>query len=247
MRTPIANGGAAFALAGFFTNNSPAEQGEWGGYWSSSRDDYADMYYLRLRTSDVSRVGLGRNYAISIRCLAKKPTHTLTVSYSTGVSSVTINNISITNNGTIDLEEGVTYTIEATLDQYYSFNSWSPTSGAIGSANAQSTTFIIGASDATITASATFVSPTISDLTYLQDFKNLTGDGITTVLNSMSYNTTYNLIDNRDNKTYKVARLRDGNIWMAENLDLGRTTLSTDLTSTNTNVSTTVTASTFNS
>ena len=91
---------------------------------------------------------------------------------------------------------------------------------------------------------------TISDFTYLQDFKELSIRDRASILNSMQYNTTYGLIDNRDNKTYQVARLKDDNIWMAENLDLGRTTLTVDLTSANTNLDVnagTVTASTFNS
>ena len=53
---------------------------------------------------------------------------------------------------------------------------------------------------------------TISSLSYLQDFSNLSVNDKTTVLNSMSYNTTYNLVDSRDNKTYKVAKLKDNNI-----------------------------------
>ena len=90
----------------------------------------------------------------------------------------------------------------------------------------------------------------ISQLVCMQDFKNLTPEQRTAVLNSMEYNTTYSLIDNRDNKTYQIARLKDDNIWMAENLDLGRTTLTTDLTSANTNLNAnanTVTALDFNS
>ena len=86
----------------------------------------------------------------------------------------------------------------------------------------------------------------ISDLTYLQDFKNLSTDSKASVLASMIDNTTYNLIDNRDNRTYAIAKLKDGNIWMAENLDLGRNTISTSLTSANTNLVTTIAASTFN-
>ena len=90
------------------------------------------------------------------------------------------------------------------------------------------------------------IPKTISDLTYMQDFNNLSANDKTTVLASMEDSTTYNLIDNRDNKTYAVAKLKDGNIWMAENLDLGRTELTTDLTFANTNLSATVTAATFN-
>ena len=89
---------------------------------------------------------------------------------------------------------------------------------------------------------------TISQLTYMQDFRDLSADDLATVKMSMADRTTYNLIDNRDNKTYQVAKLKDGNIWMAENLDLGRTTLSNDLTSDNTHLETniTITASEFN-
>ena len=86
----------------------------------------------------------------------------------------------------------------------------------------------------------------ISDLTYMQDFRNLNEMDKSTVLASMSYNTNYSLIDNRDNKTYKIARLKDDKIWMADNLDLGRSNLSTNLTSSNTNLSSTISASTFN-
>lgn len=65
-------------------------------------------------------------------------------------------------------------------------------------------------------------SKTISKLKYLQDFNKLSSTDVSTVLSSMSYNTTYNLKDVRDNRTYSVAKLKDGNIWMVENLDLGR-------------------------
>ncbi len=88
--------------------------------------------------------------------------------------------------------------------------------------------------------------PTISDLTYMQDFNGLSADDKASVLASMEDSTTYTLIDNRDNKSYAIAKMKDGRIWMAENLDLGRTTLTTDLTSANTNIATTVTAATFN-
>ena len=89
--------------------------------------------------------------------------------------------------------------------------------------------------------------PIISDLTYMQDFKDLSERDKESVLNSMEDSTVYNLIDNRDNKSYQIAKLKDGNIWMAENLDLGRTELTADLTSENTNLSETITAEAFNS
>ena len=89
----------------------------------------------------------------------------------------------------------------------------------------------------------------ISELTYMQDFNGLTPGQRASVLNSMAYNTTYSLLDNRDNRTYEIAKLKDGNIWMAENLDLGRTDINVDLTSANTNINsnTTIPATYINS
>ena len=90
-------------------------------------------------------------------------------------------------------------------------------------------------------------SVTISDLTYLQEFKDLSANDRVSIASSMVENTTYDLIDNRDNKTYPVAKLKDGNIWMVENLDLGRTIITVNLTYTNTNLRNTIYTSTFNS
>lgn len=78
--------------------------------------------------------------------------------------------------------------------------------------------------------------PSINQLTYMQDFKNLDEEEKEAVASSMRSGVSYNLVDNRDNKTYKVAKLPDGKIWMVENLDLGRTYIPTDLTSSNTNL-----------
>ena len=162
MRASIENSGAAFALAGYFSNAAPASQGSYGIYWSSTRYSDSNMDNLRLSTSDVYPASISsRLSGYAIRCVLK--------------------------------------------------------------------------------------TKTISDLTYMQDFKDLSATDRATVLASMADSTTYNLIDNRDNKTYAVAKMKDGKVWMAENLDLGRTTLTTNLTSSNTNLSTTVTASTFNS
>lgn len=87
----------------------------------------------------------------------------------------------------------------------------------------------------------------ITDLTYLQDFANLNFEEKEMIIGSMQNNTTYNLVDNRDDKIYQIAKLKDGNVWMVDNLDLGSTPLTTDLTSSNTNLGETVTATTFNS
>ena len=60
----------------------------------------------------------------------------------------------------------------------------------------------------------------IEDLTYMQEFKDLTDDERGAVLESMILEKQYQLKDIRDGKTYYIAKLKDGNVWMTQNLDL---------------------------
>ncbi len=228
MRAPIANGGAAFALAGYFTNSTPTLTNSTGRYWATTRYSNTEMYDLSLDTSSVYPVNIGsRDYGYAIRCIVKKPLHTLKTSIGTGVSRIKIRGSSyLYNDSTIQLEEGETYTIDVELSSGYSFTGWSTTSGTIGSTTAQSTTFTMGAMDATLTVTA--------------------GESIQNISSNKCTSTPSQVIDARDNHTYTIQRLNDGSCWMMENLDLGRATLTTDLTSANTNIATTVTASTFN-
>ena len=235
LRAPIANGGAAFTISGYFYSGKPSS-GSYGYFWASTRFSDTKMFKLSLYTSSAGSWPVTADYAYStrgngnsIRCIMKKPTHTLTVSYGTGVTSVSINGATVSNGGTISLEQGVKYLIEANLSTSYRLSSWSATSGTIGSTNVQTTTYAIGSSNATLTASATNVSTII---------QNLPQSSCTTTASYAK--------DNRDNHIYMIKRLADGKCWMIDNLDLGRTTLTTDLTSANTNLVTTVTASTFN-
>ena len=73
---------------------------------------------------------------------------------------------------------------------------------------------------------------TIDDLTYMQDFSELSEYDKNGVLNSMTIGSQYILKDNRDNKDYYISKLRDRNIWMTQNLDLdivaGKTYTSAD-------------------
>lgn len=72
MRAPYTSGGAAFALAGYFRNSTPTDQGSYGGYWSSTRRSSTDMYRLYLSTSDVDPANnSGRYDGRSIRCVLK--------------------------------------------------------------------------------------------------------------------------------------------------------------------------------
>ena len=230
MRAPIAESGAAFTLAGVFYGGAPTYQETNGRLWSSTRVDSSNVNINFMSTTGVSPASTnGRRDGCSIRCIVKTNVYTLTASYGTGVSSIEVNGITVQNGSTITLEPGLSNTITMTPAPGYSFTSWSATSGTVGGTSTQSTTYIIGSTNATLTATATFTAP---------DIQNLDPADCTSTL---SY-----AVDTRDNHLYAIKRLDDGNCWMVENLDLGRTTLTTDLTSSNTNLSTTITASTFN-
>ena len=73
MRASIANGGAAFALAGSFYGSTAGNQGSTGFYWSSTRSNDTSMYFLRLYTAYVDpAVSISRSNGISIRCIIKR-------------------------------------------------------------------------------------------------------------------------------------------------------------------------------
>ena len=76
----------------------------------------------------------------------------------------------------------------------------------------------------------------ISDLTYMQEFANLTDAEKEEVKTTMATGTAYQLIDNRDNEVYNVAKLADGNVWLLDNLRLDPATLLQQLTPANTNM-----------
>ena len=229
MRAPITNGGAAFALAGYFSNSTPADQGSYGYYWSSTRNSGSIMYGLYLTTSSVSLDIVNYRYmGNAVRCVAKKP-HSLTISYGAGVSNIQVNGVTIPDGGTVEMEEGFQYSITMTPSAGYGLDSWSVQSGVIDSASSQVITYTVGSSDTTLTANASYVAT---------EMQNLSSSYCTTTASQAR--------DNRDNHVYTIQRLADGKCWMMENLDLGRTELTTDLTSSNTNLTNTVTASTFN-
>ena len=73
MRASVANGGAAFALAGYFRSGAPTSQGSDGSYWSSTRsNNTTNMYLLYLTTSGVNpSYGSLRNRGFSVRCILK--------------------------------------------------------------------------------------------------------------------------------------------------------------------------------
>ena len=72
MRASVANGGAAFTLAGRFYNSAPTGRGSYGYYWSSTRYDTINMHDLYLNTSSANPSnGSNRYYGSSIRCILK--------------------------------------------------------------------------------------------------------------------------------------------------------------------------------
>ena len=74
MRASVANGGAAFVLAGQVASGIPFWDGNYGYYWTSTRYSDTSMHILYLR-NDISTVypddGLARTAGESIRCVLK--------------------------------------------------------------------------------------------------------------------------------------------------------------------------------
>ena len=106
MRASVANGGAAFALAGYFYDSTPTDQGSNGRCWSSTRYDYTNMYYLGLNTSSVyPSYGSGRSSGRSIRCILDEPTMQ-------DFSSTDFTNMSVGSTTTLkDSRTGTTYEV----------------------------------------------------------------------------------------------------------------------------------------
>ena len=238
MRNPAVAGGAAFASAGYYTSNSPSYQDyktTQGRYWSSTVAGSNLMYTLKTDIGVWSAPSADpanssqRGDGLSIRCIMKQSGHALTVNFGTGISGVTVNDNPIISGSTIVTEEGVEYNIIATVAPGYGFDGWSATSGTIDLASAQAIKYTAGPNNASITASASYVST---------EMQNLSSASCTS--------TATKVRDTRDNHVYTIKHLNDGKCWMLDNLDLGRSDLTTDLTSSNTNLSSTITASTFN-
>lgn len=230
MRKSVTNGGAAFALAGYFDNDTHYNKTYNGYYWSSVGGYLQDGGVMSISSSTVSPASrLTRNKGASIRCILNNATmRRLDVAYGNGISSISIGGVTLHNGDSVMLEQGRTYSARVALDTRYAFDAWVATAGEVG-VDGPSSTYIIGDSNATLTASAVYVNKEIQNL--------YAGDCTTTPLN---------VYDNRDDQVYVVQRLNDNNCWMMDNLNLGAVAIATDLTRNNTNLNTTVSASTFN-
>ena len=73
MRAPIANGGAAFTLAGRFKDSVPYDQNANGSYWSSSAFDSTGRKILYSNSAWIDPISsyYNRYMASSIRCVTK--------------------------------------------------------------------------------------------------------------------------------------------------------------------------------
>ena len=101
MRASVANGGAAFALAGNFLSSTPTNQGKFGFYWSSTRYSNSVMYYLDLNTSDVYPSSINdRNRGYSIRCILEDRDIT-GVTYLQDVNHIVFNNTTVGTTATL--------------------------------------------------------------------------------------------------------------------------------------------------
>ena len=75
-------------------------------------------------------------------------------------------------------------------------------------------------------APSTSCTTPVPNYTYMQDINST---NISSVLSSLTEDSSYYLRDKRDNQPYCVAKLKDGKLWMTENLNIaGGTALSTE-------------------
>ena len=232
IRKPIAEGGAAFAIPGFFSSTWTSPTNGYGFYWSSSRNNATSIYTLFMTTSSVNPAYLysDRSSGDSIRCILKKPKHNVKVQYGTGVTEIKINGGTVSNGQSVQLEEGETYTIQTTTNSGYTLEKWESTSGDIEQYNITNTTYTVGTTSDTISSTA------VPDSQLIQ---NISASDCTSTA-SIVY-------DSRDMQSYIIKRLDDGRCWMMENLNLGAEPLTGDLTANNTDTNTTISRSTFES
>ena len=178
--------------------------------------------------------------AATITLNAPINTYTVTIKNASGLNGVSLNGMSCTSTSGCNvtgLVYGRTYSLVADKQSGRDISSWAVSgSGSVVNTSANSTTFTVGAGNATITPATKSCTQTISGTmqTYTQP-SGLCSDASGT------------LTDNRDNQTYTVAKINNI-ISMTRNLAIGcngsgssygssRATRS--LTSSNSNVSTT--------
>ena len=135
-----------------------------GRYWTATSLDGTNAYRAGFQGSSVTMNGNYRKWdAFAVRCIYDGDTVSysdLTVTFPQNVTSITFTNstygttTATPQSSTIELADGVTYTMTATFAAGYEFNEWSNgANSTIGSASANPTTFSI-TDDATLTLTA---------------------------------------------------------------------------------------------
>ena len=160
LRTPVMSGGFGLAFAGYGGVGNVAYINQLGTYWTSTRVNDTNMYYMSVNSSMIGATySTSRGYMQSIRCVMKKTAHQVTVSYDSGIASVTLNGTSVANGSSVLLEDDAYYYIEATTNSGYNFGSYSATVGSFVTTTLGSTYYKTGTAASTITvtsAAATF-------------------------------------------------------------------------------------------
>ena len=223
-RKSVVNGGLGLTM------NANVGASDISAQYLTSAAASASVYAPYLTSSVFSGTyQASRSYHGPVRCVYNKPRVNLTVSYGSGISSVTVNGASVPSGRALRLDQGSTVTVVMYLKEDYAFSSWNTSGGTLG-VSAQTTTFTLGTgTSAYVTGNASFTG------TYIQNMSD-----------TLCTTTARKVYDSRDMQSYYVKRLSDGNCWMATNLNLGAVNFYNNLTSANSNLSTTVTYSTFN-
>ena len=125
-----------------------------------------------------------------------------------------------TSNMVLKLASGVTYNLAMELNADYEFASFAATSGTLGSATTNPTTYATNSA-----ATLTVTTESRTGKLYLQ---NVTLATCTTTA-TVAY-------DSRDENEYTIKRLSDGKCWMMDNLKLGSDTDTIELTTADTNL-----------
>ncbi len=200
-------------LSGGFYDGSAFNQGSLGLFWSSTRYGNTYMCNLYVNSSNVLPTNVNNRYnGISMRCVAKKPSKTVTISENnSSYGSVSSASVSVEEGSAISTSSNTitigSTTVTATASSGYAFDSWTNNCGSTLTANCS------------ITANFKGLKP------YMQDFS----------CSSLASGATTTLYDSRDGEAYLVGKLADGKCWLLDNLRLGSTSTIT-LTPANTNI-----------
>ena len=137
-----------FLLSGTFSSTSSNNRGSHSHYWSRSAYSDTQSYELEMDAHNLDPSNFSVKYVgYNIRCLVASP-HTVTVNLGQHVQSVSFtdslsNTQTVTSNGGAVTLKEAPYTISATYDNGYEFNSWSTTGGRLDSTTSASTTYSV--------------------------------------------------------------------------------------------------------